>query len=232
LAAAPSSDTFYPGEGNNRVFGGAGIDYVRYDDSPVGVVVGPGGDLLQDIEVIIGSSFADRLTGTNGAEEFDGGGGDDDLTGGGGNDTLDGGEGNDRAFFAGSRSDYLIAFDAATDTYTITDLRAGSPEGTDLVRNVETVVFADGVVPASSLLESPPDGPVVGDDGDNALTGTFFGDELKGLGGNDTLSGSGGADILDGGAGDDTLDGAAGIDTASYASADAAVSVSLAITDP
>src|SRR5262245_63314915 len=189
LGGGAGSDTFYPGEGNDRVFGGAGIDYVRYDDSPVGVVVGPGGDVLQDIEVIIGSSFADRLTGTSGAEEIDAGGGDDDLTGGGGNDSLDGGEGNDRAFFAGSRSDYLITFDPATDTYTVADLRAGSPDGADQVRNVETVVFADGVVPAGSLLESPPDGPVVGDDGDNALTGTFFGDELRGFGGNDTLSG-------------------------------------------
>src|SRR5262245_22790982 len=232
LGGGAGSDTFYPGEGNDQVFGGAGIDYVRYDDSPVGVVVGSGGDLLQDIEVIIGSSFADRLTGTSGAEEIDAGAGDDELTGGGGNDTLDGGEGDDRAFFAGSRSDYLITFAAATDTYTVADLRAGSPEGADQVRHVETVVFADGVVPAGSLLESPPDGPVVGDDGDNALTGTFFGDELQGFGGNDTLSGSGGADTVEGGAGDDTRDGAAGTDTASYASADAAVSVSLAIAGP
>jgi serralysin len=51
------------------------------------------------------------------------------------NDTLDGGEGNDQAFFAGGRDDYLISFDTATVTYTVTDLRAGSPEGTDLVRN-------------------------------------------------------------------------------------------------
>jgi Ca2+-binding RTX toxin-like protein len=97
------------------------------------------------------------------------------------------------------------------------------------VRNVETVIFADGVVPASSLLESPPDGPVVGDDGDNTLTGTFFGDELQGLDGNDTLSGLGGADVFDGGAGDESLEGGAGSDTASYTSADAAVAVSLAI---
>src|SRR5262249_21693273 len=58
------------------------------------------------------------------------------------------------------------------------------------------------------------------------------GDDLMGLGGNDTLSGLGGPDTLDGGAGDDTLDGAAGADTASYASADAAVAVSLAIAGP
>src|SRR5262245_19644315 len=216
LSGGAGNDTFYPGEGNDTIYGGAGIDYVRYDESPVGVVVGPGGDVLGDIEVIIGSNFADHLTGTSGAEEIDAGGGDDELTGAGGNDTLDGGEGNDRAFFAGSRSDYLITFDPATDTCTVADLRAGSPEGADQIRNVETVIFSDGVVPASSLLESPPDGPVAGDDGDNALTGTFFGDELQGLGGNDTLSGLGGPDTLDGGAGDDTLDRASGAATASH----------------
>jgi Ca2+-binding RTX toxin-like protein len=37
LGGGARSDTFYPGESNDRVFGGAGIDYVRYDDSPVGV---------------------------------------------------------------------------------------------------------------------------------------------------------------------------------------------------
>ena len=229
LYGGAGNETFYGGAGNDRIYGGGGIDYARYDDSPVGVVVGAGGDLLQDIEVVIGSNFADHLTGTGGAEEIDAGGGDDAMTGAGGSDTLDGGEGSDRAFFTGSRSDYLITFDTATDTYTVADLRAGSPDGADQVRNVEMVIFADGVVPAGSLLENPPDGPVAGDDGDNVLTGTFFGDELQGLGGNDTLSGLGGADVFDGGAGDDTLDGGAGSDTASYASADAAVAVSLAI---
>jgi Ca2+-binding RTX toxin-like protein len=232
LYGGAGSETFYGGEGNDWISGGGGIDYARYDDSPIGVVVGTGGDTLSGIEVIIGSHFADQLEGSIEAEEIYGGGGDDQLSGGRADDTLDGGEGSDRAVFSGSRREYLISFDAATDAYIVTDLREGSPEGTDLVRNVETFVFADGVIPTSSVLQDPPDGPFVGDDGDNTLTGTWFNDEMLGLGGNDTLSSGGGDDFLDGGAGDDTLDGGTGVDLASYASASAAVSVSLASVGP
>jgi Ca2+-binding RTX toxin-like protein len=212
LLGAAGNQTFYPGEGIDRISGGAGIDTIRYDDSLVGVVVGmDGGDVLEGgIEIIIGSQFADRLAGVSDAEEIGGGGGDDELMGRGGDDSLDGGEGSDRAVFSGSRREYLISFDAARDAFIVTDLREGSPEGTDVVRNVETFVFSDGEIPAGSVLQDPPDGPVVGDDGDNAQTGTWFNDEMLGLGGNDTLTAGGGDDVLDGGTGDDTLTGDSG----------------------
>ena len=105
----------------------------------------------------------------------------------------------------------------------------GSPDGTDRVRNVETFVFADGAIPVASVADGNP-GPIVGDDGDNTLTGTPIADEMHGLGGNDILSGLAGEDVLEGGDGNDTLDGGTGIDTASYASAARGVSVSLAVT--
>ena len=171
-----------------------------------------------NIERIIGSAFADELGSTNAAQELLGGGGDDLLQGRGGDDTLDGGEGSDRAVYTGSRSQYFVTFDAATGTYIVRDLREGSPDGTDRVRNVETFVFADGAISAESVLAGNP-GPIIGDDGDDTLTGTSIGEEIRGLGGNDTLSGLGGEDVLDGGVGDDTLDGGTGVDTASYASA-------------
>ena len=47
---------------------------------------------------------------------------------------------------------------------------------------------------------------------------------------NDTLTGNAGTNVIDGGLGNDTIDGGAGSDTASYASASAGVTVSLAIT--
>ncbi|EGF93283.1 hemolysin-type calcium-binding repeat 2 copies family protein [Asticcacaulis biprosthecium C19] len=76
-------------------------------------------------------------------------------------------------------------------------------------------------------------------DGNDTLTGGSATNRLHGEGGNDSLSGlSGGdelyggedGDVLEGGLGNDTIDGGAGNDTASYASATAAVTVSLAIT--
>ncbi|MDA9530548.1 ExeM/NucH family extracellular endonuclease [Bradyrhizobium sp. CCBAU 25338] len=54
---------------------------------------------------------------------------------------------------------------------------------------------------------------LVGDDGDNELTGALGDDVLNGLGGDDVLAGLGGDDQLDGGEGDDTLSGGDGDDT-------------------
>ncbi|UPK40778.1 cadherin domain-containing protein (plasmid) [Bradyrhizobium sp. 186] len=56
-------------------------------------------------------------------------------------------------------------------------------------------------------------GNVVGDAGDNVLTGTAEEDTVSGLGGNDTLIGLAGSDTLDGGADNDLLRGGAGVDT-------------------
>ena len=61
------------------------------------------------------------------------------------------------------------------------------------------------------------------------LTGDNNADILIGFGGDDILTGLGGNDTLEGRGGDDLLDGGADIDTATYANADGAVTVSLAI---
>ncbi len=240
LYGGRDNDTFYGGAGADIIDGGGGVNYVRYDDATSGVTVGfasPAGsndgtgDVLMNIQGIIGSAFSDKLGGTDAAEDIRGGGGDDLLQGRGGNDTLDGGDGIDQAVYSGSRGDYFVGFDTATGSYVVQDLRQGSPDGTDHVRNVETFVFADGSVSASSVTDGNP-GPINGDDSDNTLTGTPIADEMHGLGGNDTLSGLAGEDVLEGGEGNDVLDGGTGVDTASYASATQGVSVSLAVTGP
>ncbi|MCC6305617.1 MAG: Hint domain-containing protein [Rhodobacteraceae bacterium] len=56
---------------------------------------------------------------------------------------------------------------------------------------------------------------IVGDGGDNSLVGTWFSDDIRGLGGNDTLRGLQGRDSLQGGDGADLLDGGDGRDTLS-----------------
>ena len=240
LYGGRDNDTFYGGAGADIIHGGGGVNYVRYDDAKSGVTVGfaspagsndGAGDVLVDIQGIIGSAFGDKLGGTDAAEDIQGAGGDDLLQGRGGNDALDGGDGLDQAVYSGSRSDYFVGFDTTTGSYVIQDLRQGSPDGTDHVRNVETFVFADGSVSMSSVLDGNP-GPINGDDSDNTLTGTAIADEMHGLGGNDILSGLAGEDVLEGGDGNDVLDGGTGIDTASYASATQGVSVSLAVTSP
>src|SRR5688572_20223225 len=54
---------------------------------------------------------------------------------------------------------------------------------------------------------------ISGNAGGNYLLGTFFADEILGLGGQDQLIGLGGDDRLDGGPGADQMDGGAGDDT-------------------
>jgi Ca2+-binding RTX toxin-like protein len=240
LFGGNDNDTFFGGAGADHIDGAGGFDYARYDDSPSGVTVSLGGgqnvggdaagDVLLNIEGLVGSAFADNLGGGFGNNDLQGGAGDDVLTGRWGDDTLDGGDGSDSAVFSGTRGSYLVTFDAATQTYIVDDLREGSPDGTDHVRNVETFVFADGAIPAVSVLDGNPATTIIGDDGDNTLTGTPLANEIHGLGGNDTLAGLAGEDLLEGGNGDDTLDGGTGVDTATYASAGAGVTVSLAIT--
>src|SRR5262245_57719024 len=238
LAGGNECDTFYGGAGADHIDGAGGFDYARYDDSPSGVtisVVGQGtggdaaGDLLSNIEGLVGSAFADNLGGSVGSNDLQGLAGDDVLIGRWGDDTLDGGDGNDSAVYSGARANYLVTFDDATQSYIVDDLREGSPDGTDHVRNVETFVFADGAIPVGLVLDGNPVVVIEGDDGDNALTGTALANEMHGLGGNDTLAGLAGDDLLDGGPGDDLLDGGTGADTASYTPAAAGVTVSLAI---
>jgi Ca2+-binding RTX toxin-like protein len=86
-----------------------------------------------------------------------------------------------------------------------------------------TVMTADGWVEVLPPVAAATAGP-------DTISGTVQADTINGLGGNDVIHGLGGNDTLDGGAGNDTLDGGNGTDTASYASASAGVTVSLAVT--
>ena len=95
------------------------------------------GDARSYIDNAIGGSGNDSITGNAIANALTGGGGNDMLTGGGGNDHLVGGSGTDTAVFSGNQADYLISYDAATQTFTVTDQRGGAPDGTDTVAELK-----------------------------------------------------------------------------------------------
>ena len=79
------------------------IDLVSYEDSsaPVtvdlasGTATGEGNDTLIGFEDVVGSPFADQITGNRKPNRLFGAAGDDSLAGGGGNDDLDGDSGQD-----------------------------------------------------------------------------------------------------------------------------------------
>ena len=108
------ANTLEGGAGGDRLDGGGNYDTASYEhsgDSDDGVADGKGvtvnlatgeasgedatGDILISIERLIGSAFADTLTGNSGTNRLTGGAGNDILNGGGGTDTLNGGAGND-----------------------------------------------------------------------------------------------------------------------------------------
>ena len=109
------------------------------------------GDARSYIDNATGGSGNDTIIGNAIANTLNGGSGNDTITGGGGNDTIIGGAGSDTAVYSGSRANYTISYNATTQTFTLVDLRNGSPDGTDTATSIESFKFADGTIASSSL---------------------------------------------------------------------------------
>ena len=178
LIGGGGDDTFYGGRGNDTMDGGSGLDTVDYsrdirdpsDSSKAGVTVnllGNAGvpelgldadrahDLWGDLDVVtnirnvVGTQYNDTIYGGTHANSLKGGDGNDELLGGGDNDTLDGGNGTDTARYLGNRADYLVT-ENADGSLTVSDLRAGTPDGVDTLTGIELLRFADRSVPAAA----------------------------------------------------------------------------------
>jgi hypothetical protein len=59
-------------------------------------------------------------------------------------DRINGGDGFDTVVYAGAAKDYALA--PTTSGWTVMDLRAGSPDGTDTLQNVEALRFTNGTI--------------------------------------------------------------------------------------
>ncbi|MDF8333675.1 calcium-binding protein [Novosphingobium cyanobacteriorum] len=198
LNGLAGNDRLNGGAGNDTLDGGVGSDTAVYDDAAGAVKVSllltglqntgsaAGVDKLVSIENLVGSAFADTLTGNDANNRMEGMDGNDKIDGKAGADLMVGGKGN--------------------DTYTVDTLydvvAEKADEGTDTVNvgfsyilgeNVEKLVLTGG-----DSLEG------TGNALANSLTGNAGANHLYGLDGNDTLDGKGGADALFGGMGNDT----------------------------
>ncbi|HSF91547.1 MAG TPA: Ig-like domain-containing protein, partial [Paracoccaceae bacterium] len=92
-----------------------------------------------------GNTADNILIGNSGDNQLFGMDGDDTLDGAGGSDLLDGGAGTDTAVFAGTYADYTFAWSG-------TDLLVTSTTGeTDILRNIELLMFADQTVEIASI---------------------------------------------------------------------------------
>ncbi len=201
LEGGAGDDLFIGGAGADTFQGNAGQDNIDYSASAAGVTVNlatsqlSGGDAANDqiaggIDGVIGSNFADSLTGFDQqgssssdtfTNQFWGNGGNDTITGAGGNDQLYGGNDADKLY--GGLGNDLVAGDAGADT-----LEGG--EGNDTV---------------------------TGGTGDDLLTGGAGNDSLTGGDDRDLFVGGNTGDFVDGSEGgvdNDTLD-LRGLDIAS-----------------
>jgi Ca2+-binding RTX toxin-like protein len=137
------NDRLYGDTGNDRLLGGAGadllvggegVDSADYRSSSLGVDVslvrGTGlfgdaqGDSLQLVENLVGSAFADVLSGDNAANRIVALAGNDVISGLAGNDTLSGGAGDD-SMSGGAGADVFV-FNLGFGHDTITDFWAGA----------------------------------------------------------------------------------------------------------
>lgn len=196
-----------------RVEGGSGRDWLDYSafDTSVSVNLkaqsGTGLGSLVGILAVRGGRGADQLTGNGGNELLIGGDSDDTLDGGEGNDTLTGGLGQD-VLIGGMAIDCVAETRDSDMTLTNSTLSFGGVAEDTLI-NVEKVCLTGGgsanVIDASGFVGQTI---LVGENGDDTLTGGSGADSLDGGAGNDLLIGLGGNDSLSGGAGDDVLDDA------------------------
>jgi hypothetical protein len=224
----------------NDVLDGISAGTAVYASAPTGVTVslalqgapqdtiGAGIDTLTNFENLVGSAFADHLTGDANNNVIDGGGGDDVLDGGGGINTA--------------------SFASATHGVTVSLALQGAPQATG-VGNVTLSNFQNLTGSAyDDTLEGDGNNNVLdGGDGVNtvsyahATAGVTVSLALQGQAQNtggagiDTLSnfrnviGSAFNDTIAGDSNNNVLDGGGGINTVSYAGANGAVTVSLAL---
>ncbi|WP_277930549.1 MULTISPECIES: calcium-binding protein, partial [unclassified Pseudomonas] len=186
LSGSANTDIFVGGAGADRIDGREGFDSAWYVNSSAGVNINlvtnvnqggdAQGDILLNIERVVGSHFDDTITASASGSLLEGGLGNDVLYGGGGSDTLYGGLVSPVAPFSlagissGPQADLLYGGNGDDYIYSAAD-------------DVGTVAYGEAGRDTITVAHGKADG------GD----------------GNDTLSGTGDNFVLLGGAGNDLL---------------------------
>lgn len=198
-------DTLVGGAGPDTLQGGQGINTADYTASQEAVQLNlrqasasggdAQGDVLSNIQNLIGSEYADILIGDAESNTLRGGRGEDVLEGGGGQDTLDGGEDSD--WLEGGAGADLLQGGAGLNTASYaSSAQAVYVNLADSAQNHGGDAQGDVLQQIQNLLGSSGADTLIGDSQNNHLDGGA---------GDDTLVGGSGSDVLVGGEGTDTL---------------------------
>ena len=201
--------------------GGDGIDTLSLADLPAppsgqsyGVGLGTGDaqanslGLIENIEIVIGSAFADLMGGNNGENTISGGDGNDTISGLEGSDSLVGDGGDDQIL--GENGDDHIEGGTGKDT-----LYGGSGEDTIVGGAGDDIISGafNEFLPTTLNMTSGEADNLAGGSGTDIILGGGGNDTISGDDDNDILMGGGGADLILGGLGHDYIFAYSGNDT-------------------
>ena len=136
------NDTFYGGKGNDAFvlssLSDTVVEYLNEGNDAIWVDFSYSIENLPNVENIFGYGLNSLTLNGNTSSNF--------FKGGSGNDTIDGGSGTDLIFYSGNFSDYTITYSG--NSYTIKT----KTDGTDTLRNIEFLDFADKKYDLSTFL--------------------------------------------------------------------------------
>ena len=243
LLGGADDDVLDGGVGNDRLDGGAGADVIdggagndrlsyQHSDQAVHVDLNSGtgsgghaeGDVIRNVEQLVGSAHDDTLVDNAASHTLTGGAGDDHIDAGRGHDTVIGGDGDD--VIIGGQGQDTMSGGAGDDTFKVegSDVYYDNFDGGaghDVIQGGD----GDDVIRVHRLDSDDGIEAIDGGAGHNVLAGSSSSDHIDVSGinlanidhidagrGHDTVIGGDGDDVIVGGQGQDTMSGGAGDD--------------------
>ncbi len=231
LYGGDGNDVLKSSVGNDNFYGDAGFDTVDYSMTTSGVTLDLqqfgtsggatgteiGADSLYDVEIVLGGSGNDTMTGQFAGQTF---------IGNGGNDTFfmySGGSNGSNTFDGGADVDTAVLVASGNLNFTL------DASGNASFANGSATTNLLGIENVTVISSISTNDTITGNGAGNIINGGLGNDSLSGGGGDDTVNGGQDNDSIDGGAGNDTMDGSTGTaDTVSFASTTLGVVVNLA----